>query len=337
MKKSKKITISVAAQRKNVTVSGGNCHFVIGIDDLQNENFKGCHNDVEDCLNLRPIKEAAVIAEQDEQVASYCKRFPIKVTIDWNSVSRGKRGYVSDVRSAGKSAKWLVCDCSGTSWGDWSPLKICESNSNVRSAVSRFSCLEINFNAPGFYNPGKSKNLLPHCYKYSSSGGKLILKTSQTTSEMGSGLILEWELCSGDAKRREEAEIERIAGNRMNKEQERRMNETQRVQQKNLDAQKRYAKDVVSYEKKCKEIQKYNDQHCGFCRGSLQASCSNTSKNCSSCYGTKKKQCSCVTFKHPGKSHSPKDFPKPPKQPKDEKMPTFSPANLNISQFTDGI
>jgi len=259
----KAIAITISGSRQSVEVNGGVCEVKFSLENLQGGNVSGIHEYLEKCLNLRPIKEAAVRNEQDRVIASSCT-LPCPVVIDWSTL-KTSTDYVSETRTASKLVQWVIMQSGGSGWGNYSVSSMCKESSKVAAALKGLQHLKIQFSN---FSPAKQgQGLLPTNYKAQQAGQECILQFSQslsTSDHQGPGLIIEFCLCPSESSKRETAELERIAEERRRAEEERlRREEEARIRQEEERQRKeeeRKPREEAAIQKKEEENQKKLDE-----------------------------------------------------------------------------
>jgi len=326
---------------------------IFRLSDVFSDNFRGCREEVEILLNLRPVKLKAVINECDIRVAKECEPVPGKVKIDWSFTTHqnfvNDWDYVRYCRNVASIAKEILIDGKGFP----TLTEITNLNQNLENVLLKLEGLYI---SPDMENNthstvGKSQTLFPRQYICVQKGDKAFLITNTDNREKistlpGAGISVEFGLDRGAAFDREERHIQEIAASKKAHEEQYRENCITNWERDCEHTRERNERDIRDWEKQCDRVRQQNEELCPWCDGRMTKKCghcngsgnSGTSTHyhkCSYCDGHGQKDCSCVGFHHPGKRDKPRSPPSRPSPWSLPSKPSFVPiSNIN---FRDGI
>eukprot|EP01127_Copromyxa_protea_P014489 TRINITY_DN4046_c0_g1_i1.p1 TRINITY_DN4046_c0_g1~~TRINITY_DN4046_c0_g1_i1.p1 ORF type:complete len:2502 (+),score=470.93 TRINITY_DN4046_c0_g1_i1:479-7507(+) len=328
------IVISETPTRSQVSIENGVCRFFASVSNLNAKEAMGCHYAVENALNLRPIKEAAVKQEMAIFLAESCSEIPTKVSVDWNSIKTTNYGYVKEIRKAVRLAVWALVQSGSEDFGDASVSGMCKLSNSLYSALRGCRELKVVFGNKKS-SPGKSKTLIPKRYYCSVEGNTVELQFDQRLlkSHPGPGYVVEFALCRYDAERREEKEVARRVQQLVEKEKKLRADKIASVIKENEEAVKNHQKAMARWEKECKDTEKSNKELCISCKGKQTQKCGQCLgkgsrgvkiiTTCNPCSGSGYHKCNhCVPW-HPGLRHKAKPMPPQPKASSPTSAPTF--------------
>ena len=234
------------------------------LQNIDKEQYIGCHDGLEDLLDLRPIKQNAAINRANKKIESDCQSLIstyCPIIVNWDSfISSQGKDYVSIIDEVATVPKTIFMSKNMSSFGNCGIPALTASSSSLAQKLKSFKQIEVCLNPSNSVNEniGRSHTLNPSCFKVTSSGDKLTVETNlQSRMRLpGCARVIQFILCSGEALQEEQRTIHQIAANMTAQEQQRRDDAVRRAQDKNNDITKQNARDQEDYQRKMQEYHK---------------------------------------------------------------------------------
>jgi len=309
--------------------------------DVRKKNFEGCHAALEQELSLRDIKQPAAIQRANQVIASDTGSLPVTCEMLWDSFVSSLQAseYVRVIEEVATMPKRILMG-SMRSFGNVGVSALLSQAPALQQKIGSFKKIQISLDPSNQVqvNLGKSHTLNPTCFKVTTAGDAIVVRSNLKEREChcGCARAIHFELCSGEAHQQEEQEISETAAYMLAREQERRADDVRRAQDRNQDITRQNARDQEDYQRKMQEYQRNVNERCnysqcqagynkcGVCAGRGHNTNNGNTRSCTSCGGQGRRPCShCngTQKKYPSGC----SMPSVPSARSMETIPTFGP------------
>ena len=224
---------------------------------INQEQYNGCHHEVENFFNLRKTKENAAIQRAENKIKSDCAG-RMQVTINWNAFVGALKidEYVRVVDEVADFPKKILF-AENYSFGSVGLFTFADANASLASALSAFSHISIEFdpNNQTAVHVGNSRALNPSCFVVQTQKPNLIIKTnlSNRKNPPGVGRVVQFTLCKGEAEAEESRTVNKIAERMARDEQNDRERQIDRAKRENEQIQKDNKRDQENYKREMEQ------------------------------------------------------------------------------------